>query len=144
MQIKLLNGRWVDATIIVDNTTGLPVSSTPSRESIVVTIPSGASVSNVINLTGTAILGFFSPTSWTTAQLNLEVSQDNISWAAIVYDSSNTQTGSWPSILVNGAYAVDTISMLPWKYIRFRSGTFSIPVNQTANRVFTVIARPLA
>jgi hypothetical protein len=34
--------------------------------------------------------------------------------------------------------------MLPWRYIRLLSGTVATPVNQGADRVFTIITRPLA
>lgn len=39
------------------------------------------------------------------------------------------------------AYSVSVVNMLPYRYIRFRSGTAASPVNQGADRVFTAMAR---
>lgn len=114
------------------------------RSTSTATIANAASVSGSIDLTSTALLGFIAPAAWTTAALNLEVSMDNTNWATVIYDSGNSPVGSWSAVVAGAAYAVDTVSMLPFRYVRLRSGTSASPVTQGAQRDFTVITRPLA
>lgn len=118
------------------------LAETP-RLSATVAILSGESVSEVINLSDTALLGFVTPTAWTAAALNIEVSDDNVNWSS-AYDAYGSQSGSIASLVVASRYAVDMTALLPWQYVRFRSGTSATPVVQGADRVFTVIARVLA
>jgi hypothetical protein len=116
-----------------------------TRATVTATIASGASQSGVIDLTNTALLGFIAPAGWTAAALNIEVSADNVNWVTTgIIDWYGLAVGSWSSLTAGAAYAVDAASMLPWRYVRFRSGTFSAQVNQGAQRDFTVITRPLA
>lgn len=44
------------------------------------TIANGTSVSGVLDLDKTSIVGFIAPAAWTTAALNIEVSVDNSAW----------------------------------------------------------------
>ena len=113
------------------------------RSSETIVIPKGASVSGVIDLTNTAMLGFVTPDAWTTAALNIEVSNDGTNWSS-AYDSYGSQVGSVATPIVASRYAVDVTSMLPWVYARFRSGTSASPVTQGAERTFKVIKRFLA
>ena len=113
------------------------------RDLVSVTIPNAASVSDAIDLTDTAILGFVSPAAWTTAALNLEVSDDGSSWSS-AYDAYGSQVGSVATLNVASRYAVDMSALLPWRYVRFRSGTAASPVVQGADRAFKIIKRVLA
>lgn len=113
------------------------------REKQTVAILNGASVSNTIDLTDTCILGFVTPAAWTTAALNIEVSDDNVNWSA-AYDAYGAQVGSIASPVVASRYAVDMSALLPWRYVRFLSGTSTSPVAQGADRVIKVIKRVLA
>lgn len=115
-----------------------------TRSTATATIANGASVSGSVDLTNTALLGFIAPAGWTTAALNLEVSMDNASWSTGIYDGSGSAVSSWSALVAGAGYAVDTVSMLPFRYVRFRSGTSASPVNQAAQRDFVVITRPLA
>lgn len=108
------------------------------------TIANGASVSGTIDLMRTAIVGFVAPAAWTTAALNLEVSTDGSSWSSAVYDAYGSPTGSLSALVAGAAYAVDMVSLLPFRYVRLRSGTSASPVNQAAQRDFKVVTRALA
>ncbi|MEP6587128.1 MAG: hypothetical protein ABJA84_00020 [Polaromonas sp.] len=114
------------------------------RATVTATIANAASVSDVIDLSTTALLGFIAPAAWTAAALNIEVSPDNTTWAPAVLGADNTAVSSWPGVTAGNAYAVDTTAMLPFRYVRFRSGTSAAPVVQAAARAFVVITRPLA
>ena len=109
-------------------------------------IPNGTSVSASIDLDGSALIGFglIATQTWTTAALTIEVSSNNTDWLTAVNDATGLTAGSYPSITPGTGYAVDALTFLPWRYARLRSGTSASPVNQGADRTFTVVTRPLA
>lgn len=115
-----------------------------TRSLLTATIASGESVTAAIDLGNTSLVGFVAPAAWTTAALNIGVSVDGTNWATAALDSFGSAVSSWSSVTAGAAYSVDPAAMLPWRYIRFRSGTQASPVNQSAARTFTVITRPLA
>ena len=113
------------------------------RTAQVVTIPSGASVSDIIDLTDTSLLGLIMPAAWTTAELNIGVSHDGVNWF-VCYDAYGSAVNSIASPVAGSAYSLDFQSLLPWRYARLRSGTVASPVKQGADRVFTLVKRVLA
>lgn len=108
-----------------------------------VTIKNGSSISSVIDLTSTSLLGFIMPSDWTTAALSIGVSNDGVTFYP-AYDAYGSQTGYIASPVLSAAYAVDLSALLPWRYVRLRSGTQASPVNQLADRTFAIITRGLA
>lgn len=114
-----------------------------ARSTRVLTIDNGASVSNTLDLTETNLLGFITPAAWTAASLTLEVSPDGVTFYP-AYDYTGAQLGYFSALVVSAGYAVDLSSMIPWRYVRLRSGTSDAPVVQTASRTFTAITRALA
>ncbi len=118
-------------------------SAVAPRITQTVTIANGASISEVIDLTDTTLVGLIMPAVWTTAALNIGVSVDGTNWL-VGYDAFGSAANSIASPVVNGAYALDANALLPWRFVRLRSGTAASPVNQGANRVFTLIKRALA
>lgn len=127
-----------------DGTFAKSVSISSQRSVATATIANGASVSGSVDLLSTALLGFIAPSGWTAAALSIEVSVDGSNWSAAIYDGSNSAVGSWSAVVAGAAYAVDAVSMLPFRYVRFRSGSGASPVNQGEQRDFIVITRPLA
>lgn len=119
-------------------------SDSMSRIANGLTIANGTSVSGVLDLDKTSIVGFIAPAAWTTAALNIEVSVDNSAWETTVLDQYGAAVSSWSAVVAGAAYSVDVVSMMAWRYIRLRSGTSGSPVVQGADRVFTLITRPLA
>jgi hypothetical protein len=108
-------------------------------------IPNGDSVSNALEFNNSGMVGFVAPAAWTAAALNIEVSVDNTNWVtAGIFDSASAAIGTWSSVTAGAGYTVDIVNMLPWRFIRLRSGTAGIPVNQGAARTFNVISRALA
>lgn len=134
----------VGAPRAVTPTVGLPVATVAARATQSATIANGASVSAAIDLLSTALLDILMPAAWTAAALTVEVSADNSTWYSLVYDENGLQINSWSSPVAGAAYTVAALGMLGFRYIRMRSGTGAVPVNQGADRVFTLITRPLA
>jgi len=115
------------------------------RTTTVVSIPNGTSVSASLDLATTALIGFIAPAAWTVAALNIEASIDGTTWVtAGLFNQAGTAVSSWSSVTAGAGYSVDSAAMLPWRYIRFRSGTAAAPVTQLAQRDFTAITRFLA
>jgi len=128
-----------------DASGNMQVVGSAIRSTTTATIANGASVSGTVDLTDTSLLGFIAPAAWTTAELNIEVSVDNTNWVtAGVLDGSRSNVSRWSAVTAGAAYSVDVVNMLPYRFVRFRSGTAASPVNQGADRAFTVITRPLA
>ena len=144
LSVSGVDGSGNKQHIKVDTAGNVNIVGAANRTATTSTITSGTSVTPTIDLLGTSLVGFIMPAAWTAAALNIEVSADNSTWAAGVYDGSGLAVSSWSSPVAGAAYAVDTLSMIPFRYIRFRSGTSAVPANQGADRVFTVITRPLA
>lgn len=132
----------VPSVVLIDPITGNP--ATPSNRTIgTLVIANGTSVSPTLDLTNTAILGFVMPSAWTTAALSIEVSLDNSTWYT-PYDADSLPTGYFAAPAVSGAYTLNYAQIIPWRYIRFRSGTTAVPVNQGAARTLTYVTRVLA
>ena len=115
------------------------------RATTTLTIPASASVSEAFPLATRSLLGFITPAAWSAATLTIEVSLNGTNWFT-AYDSYGSAVGSYTNIPTTTAtaYAVDFTSLLPWLFVRLRSGTSAAPVTQPANRVFQVVTRELA
>lgn len=113
------------------------------REAKTLTIPLNGSVTQTLDVAYTTLIGFIIPSAWTAAGLTIEVSHDNITWVQ-PKDSFGSTVGYYSDITASTAYATDVQSLLPWRYLRLRSGTTATPINQTAARNIVVIKRILA
>ena len=94
-----------------------------------------------VDLHNRTLLGIIMPSGWDAASLQLEVSVDAGDWFTNLFDSANSPVGVWSSFTLGGVYALDPLAMLPYQFIRFRSGTAGSPVIQTAQRNFILITR---
>ena len=122
-----------------------PVSTVSSADRVIqnATIAINTSVSDALDMDKNSLLGFIMPSAWTTAGITIEVSTDNSNWFP-ARDAYGSTVGYIASPVVSNAYAVDVQSLLPWRYIRFRSGTTNSPVVQTAARTIPIVKRVLA
>lgn len=116
-----------------------------TRTRATVTIASGTAVSPLASITSGTLLGFIAPAAWDTAEFSIDVSTDTSLWNSVegIITPTGLVTASWSSLTPGAAYAVDLQALLPWSYIRFRSGTMASPVNQSAARTFTIVTRAL-
>ena len=115
-----------------------------SREYTSITIANGASVTELLDLNGHVAIGIIMPAAWTTAALTVEVSADGTTFNGLAYNDLSSQCNKIASPVASSAYALDLAGMLPYRFVRLRSGTTASPVNQGAERSITVITRPLA
>ncbi len=118
----------------------------PSNDRIIstVSIANGESVSAAVDLEERSLLALIMPAAWTAAALTVEVSHDGTTWIGIVYDSLGVQANVIASPAVSTAYTLDALGLLPYRYMRLRSGTTASAVNQLGARSITAITPPLA
>ena len=98
-------------------------------DSSTVIIPNNGSLSNSINLDGRKILRIETPSAWTAADVTLLTSEDNVSFKNLYKEDGNATTiemGVDRSI----SMAVVEPQLYNVRYLKFLSGTSSVPVNQ--------------
>jgi hypothetical protein len=95
-----------------------------------------------------AIVGIIMPATWTTANLTFQVSTERInqtpaesapSTFANVYDDSGNEVTV--TAAASRALMLSQNVLIVGKTFKIRSGTSGTPVDQTATRVLTVLAR---
>jgi hypothetical protein len=99
------------------------------------TIANGASLSNSLDMQYQPVRRIVMPSAWTAASLTFQVSHDGTTFYNL-YDTSGEVTLS--TTAANRAIGL-TVTVTGWRYVKVRSGTADTPVNQAAERVFTVI-----
>lgn len=97
-----------------------------------VSIPAGGSFSTAIDVSNTQPVSLQFPSSWTAAQLSVQVSHDGDEWFDAYYDGSEYLIPAGAS-----RHCDVNLNIAGIQYLRFRSGTSASPVNQTAKRVIT-------
>lgn len=112
-----------------------------NRISETATIGAGQNASNVLDLNGCVLTAIAVPSNWTSANISLSVSNDNINWYAL-YNTGGTEyilnvPGSLPAQL-----AIDPTVLHGARYVQVISGTHGAKVNQVNAVSLTVVARP--
>ena len=110
------------------------------RDTKTATIANGASLSDAVDLTGLSVIGIVMPATWTTATLSFQGSHDGSTYQELK-DEFDTLLSYNPLVACNRS--VDPTHLLPWRYIKVRSGTAASAVNQGGARIITFIVRPL-
>lgn len=99
------------------------------------TILSGASQSGIVDLGNDKLAGFIFPAAWDTADLTFLGSKDGVTFYPLYNESGETTV----NITVGALYIVRASNFFYPRYLKLRSGTSATPVNQTADRTFTVL-----
>lgn len=106
---------------------------------IPVSIASGASQSNVIDLEGLSMLAIEMPSQWTTAALTFLAAPDSTGTFLPIYDDGGTEvTVAAPAAA--RMISLDTIALklAPYRYVKLRSGTAAASTNQAAARTLKI------
>ncbi len=111
------------------------------KATLLVTIGSGAALSNAVINVNDAIDGIMMPASWTAADLTFQVSLDGQTYGEL-YDVpisgvavSNYQVVAPPA---GAAIPLDVEVFAGWSFIKVRSGTALLPVVQGGNRALII------
>lgn len=105
-----------------------------------VTIASGASLSEAVDLKGHTLVGILMPGTWSTADLTLQASDDGSTFGN-VYDDAGTEMeiAAEASIFIR----LDPAKTAPFSHVKVRSGTSGTPANQGGDRVLTLVGMVL-
>lgn len=119
----------------VSNPTYLPPTVTATA-----TIANGASLSGAIDLGQARLWAIQMPAAWTAAALTFQASLDGINYFNL-YDNTGTEV-SWTVAASQFQFELFPAKWLAIRWLKIRSGTSGVPVNQGGDRVLTVVAVP--
>ena len=104
-----------------------------------VTIANGTSLSAAVPIGDHVPVGIAMPTGWDAAGITFQVSCDGGVTFNELYDATGANTTLTTAL---GRYIpLDPSVWIGINHIKIRSGTAGVPVNQTADRVVTLISR---
>lgn len=107
----------------------------------VVNIASGASLSEAIHVGNLSLVGVYTPSPWTSADVTFQVSHDNVTWYEMRDVNGNYYT--LPTV-GGGAYRpVAPADFIGPRWLKVRSGTLAAPVNQGGARVIPLVFREI-
>ena len=101
-------------------------------------IASGASLGAEMPATPGAPVGLQMPAAWTAAVVTFQCSFDNVTYANLYDDGGNEIT---VTAVAGNFVTLSGANFAGCKYIKPRSGTNSVPVNQGAARTLTFVTR---
>jgi hypothetical protein len=104
-----------------------------------VTIASGNSLSGAVPIGDHVPVGIAMPASWDAAGLTFQVSCDGGTTWNELYDSTGVETTF--TVSTSRYIPLDPTVWIGINHIKIRSGTAAVAVNQTADRVLTLVSR---
>ncbi len=108
-------------------------------EVVPVTLPSGASQTDIIDLGGLRLFAIGVPSSWTTANLTFQMSPDGGTTWNNLYDQNGNEITAVAD--VSSCLTLNPSQFAFIQYLRIRSGTKTTPVAQTADRTLQLMLR---
>jgi hypothetical protein len=101
-------------------------------------ILSGASQSNAIQLDFETPLTVVMPAAWTAAKLSFLASFDGVTYGMLSYEGTEVSY----TVAAGDFVTLDPFKFSRVPFLKLRSGVAATPVNQAADRTFTVLASP--
>ena len=117
------------------------MQATEVRNTVIATIPNGASVSDHVNLEGSVLVGIAMPAVWDAAAITFMVSMDD-AWYLDTYSSAGAEHTI--TVAADQHIWLDPSAFAGYRWLIVRSGTAALPVDQTTGadpRVITLITR---
>ncbi len=106
--------------------------------SVIATILNTASLSNEIDLNGSALQTILMPAAWTAASLTFQIAEASGGTFRNVYDDSGTEVVVTTAV----SRAIPMPAELAGaRFVIIRSGTVGTPVNQGGDRIITVLLK---
>ena len=95
-------------------------------------IVSGASLSTAVDTGGAKTMGIAVPSGWAAADLTFQTSADGVIYQELHDDAGAAVTGK---VAAGKNTSLDKIGgqVMPWRYLKVRSGTVDLPVVQPGN-----------
>jgi hypothetical protein len=139
--ISILRNIWKRLRDMGDGTHAeIVVAAQPQVITKQITIPSGGSLSEAIDLSVGKLALILIPAQWTAAELTFQASPDGNTFGDL-YDSIGTEY----KVLVGAAgrsILVPIGDFMSIRFLKIRSGTAGVPVNQGGDRVLTLVLLP--
>lgn len=104
-------------------------------------IANGASVSSAIDLGDAQLTAIWMPAAWTAASITFEVSLDGTTWRQLYFGAGVLTVAAAGGAAANLTFALARDPFIGWRYVRIRSGTTAVPVNQLAERELFAVTR---
>jgi len=108
-------------------------------EALPVTINSGSSLTDMINLAGLRLFAIVLPSDWTPANLTFQMSPDAGTTWANLNDSNGTEIVAVAE--TSCCILMDPAPLSSLQYLRVRSGSSAEPIAQSAARQLKLIIR---
>lgn len=101
-----------------------------------VTISSGTSLSNAIDISEYSVVGILMPSAWTAANLSFQGSIDGATYGNLI-----EKDGVELVITAAASYLIPLTASAfqPCRFLKIRSGTSVVPVNQAVTRTIVLI-----
>jgi hypothetical protein len=107
--------------------------------SAIFTIPNGTAISQSLQLKGGIPHGIIMPAAWTAAAIGFSISEDDVTYVPVFIEAGTELTlataASQYLALTHGFFA----RMPSHLYVKLRSGTVAVAVNQGAARTLTML-----
>ncbi len=104
------------------------------------TIASGTALSGAVDLESKTVIAISMPAAWTTATISIDVSNDGTNYKPLYYQGYEYVI---TEAAANRNISIDPVPLLPWRYIKLRSGLSAAPVNQGAEAVIIIYTKPI-
>jgi hypothetical protein len=106
---------------------------------VTATIPTGATgLSTAVDLGSEVLVGYIMPATWVAAGLTFQTSPDGVSYNDF-YDNTGTEISH--TVAASRFVRVNPADWVGVRFLKVRSGTASVPVNQTASRDIILVTK---
>lgn len=140
MDVKNPANESVNLLVVPTADGGGMIATSGKMTAFAATILSGASLSAAIDLGGLRAGAIIMPAAWTAASITFLVSHDGTTYSSL-YDENDTEVAIATANVVSGHCRALPLSLfLLYRYVKLRSGTLALAVNQGADRALYVLA----
>lgn len=103
---------------------------------VTATIANGTSLSAAVAIDGLVVVGVQMPAAWDAAGLTMQAAYDGSTYGNVF-----TQTTEFNATVAANQINLWNEALPPMRSIKLRSGTAGVAVNQTADRILTIICK---
>lgn len=117
------------------------MTATGNTRTITATIANAASLSGEIDLEGFKLAAIIMPAAWDAANLTFQASDVSGGTFQNVFDDAGTETTVTAAVSRSIGMDAAMPELAAFRFLKIRSGTSALPVNQTAARTLTLVLK---
>lgn len=110
-----------------------------NRNVVEAVIANGESLAPAVYLEGEVLVGIRIPAAWTAASITFQASMDDVTYLNVYLSTAATELAI--TVAVDRHIWLDPWENASYRWLKVRSGTAAIPVNQGAERTIELITR---